>query len=251
MTGYISYRSPNEDWLNAMSRFMGFAVVGAFAASIAKTMIEDTSPEPTPEEAHNNPNPEPILIPFAEAPKWVRKEWQWLYGRTRPRVELYRTEVARITPPTFEYAVRNIVAHKKGQIMRRYVPSYDTLLASTREDRTLYFGGGVKLKPGEAIAVMDYWGDRFQGIKLYIHPADYEPPKLIKPDLTERQMKILATISAYKPRYRREVLKAAKVTQDELDELRKMGLIDARGAITITGRNIVGAEDPWGMIDLY
>lgn len=40
MTGYISYRSPNEDWLNAMSQFVGSAVIGAFAVAVSKSMIE-------------------------------------------------------------------------------------------------------------------------------------------------------------------------------------------------------------------
>ncbi|MCL0076501.1 hypothetical protein M1N86_01310 [Dehalococcoidia bacterium] len=45
MTGYISYRSPNEDWFNAISRFMGFAVVGAFAVAVSKSVIERMTPK--------------------------------------------------------------------------------------------------------------------------------------------------------------------------------------------------------------
>lgn len=188
---------------------------------------------------------EPILIPLRDAPEWVRTEWGRLHGRTRPEVQVHRTEVATIHPPTFEYAVRDIVAHKGGRTMRRYVPSYDTLLAVTPEQRALYFGGAVKLGPDDAIAVMDFWGPRYQMIDLYIHPLAYEPPRLIAPELTERQMKILATIRGYIGPYRKEVLRVHKVTTKELDELRRYGLIDARGAITTMGRNIVSKEDPW------
>jgi len=57
-------------------------------------------------------------------------------------------------------------------------------------------------------------------------------------------MKILATIRAYTSKYRKEVFETHGVTQAELDELQKLGLIDRRGAITVIGRNVVGRESP-------
>jgi len=190
-----------------------------------------------------------IEIPFKDAPAWVQEAWKQLHPGSIPRVKVYRTTVARIDPPFFEYAVRDIIAHKAGRTMSKYVPSYESLLAATPEEKALYFGGAVKLGPDEMIAVMDYWGDRFKSIDLYVHPAAYEPPKLIAPSLTDRQMKILGTIRAYTSAYRKEVFEANRVTQMELDELQRLGLIDRRGAITVLGRNVVGRESPlnhWG-----
>jgi hypothetical protein len=185
-----------------------------------------------------------VEVPFKDAPAWVQQEWRRLHPGSIPRVRVYRTTVARIGPPVFEYAVRDIAAHKAGRTMSRYVPSYESLLAATPEEKALYFGGAVKLGPDEAIAVMDYWGDRFKSIDLYVHPAAYEPPRLMAPSLTDRQMKILATIRAYTSAYRKEVFQANRVAQAELDELQRMGLIDRRGAITVMGRNVVGRERP-------
>jgi len=244
MTGYISYQSPNQDSLNAMFQFMGFAMVGAFAVTITRDLIEETAPDEK-EKLLPAVIPEPIIIPLRDAPEWVRSEWGRLHGRTKPEVRVHRTEVAEIHPPVFEYAVRDIVAHKGGETMRRYVPSYDTLLAVTPAQRALHFGGAARLGPDEAIAVMDYWGPRYQKIDLYIHPLAFEPPRLIAPELTERQMKILATTRAYIGSYRKEVFRVHRVTPTELDELRRYGLIDKRGAITTMGRNIVGREEPW------
>ncbi|MEK7848452.1 MAG: hypothetical protein AAB270_05970 [Chloroflexota bacterium] len=187
---------------------------------------------------------EVIEVPFKESPAWVREEWQRLHPGSIPRVRVYRTTVARIHSPVFEYAVRDIVAHKAGKTMARYVPPYESLLAATPEERALYFGGAVKLGPDEAIAVMDFWGDRFKSIDLYVHPVAYEPPRLLAPSLTERQMRLLATIRSYIPSYRREVFQAHRVSQAELDELQRMGLIDRRGAITVMGRNAAGRTQP-------
>jgi uncharacterized membrane protein (UPF0127 family) len=185
-----------------------------------------------------------VEVPFKGAPAWVQQEWKRLHPGSVPRVRVYRTIVARIGAPVFEYAVRDIVAHKAGRTMSRYVPSYESLLAATPEEKALYFGGAVKLGPDEAVAVMNYWGDRFKSIDLYVHPAAYEPPQLVAPTLTDRQMRILATIRAYTSKYRKGVFQANRVTQAELDELQRMGLIDRRGAITVMGRNVVGRERP-------
>ena len=187
---------------------------------------------------------EVIEIPFRDAPQWVQDEWRALHGKSIPRVRVYRTTVARIAPPVFEYASRDIVAHSKGRTMRRYVPSYESLLASTPEEKSLYFGGAVPLGPDDAIAVMDYWGDRFKMIDLYVHPAAFEPPHLVAPKLTDQQLRILATIRAYTPRYRKEVFERQGVTDQELEELRAMGLLDRRNAITVMGRNVVGKMHP-------
>jgi uncharacterized membrane protein (UPF0127 family) len=187
---------------------------------------------------------EAIEIPFKDAPSWVQEEWKKLHPGSVPHVHVHRTNIARIDSPVFDYAVRDVVASKAGRTMTKYVPAYDSLLASSTEEKALYFGGSVKLNPDEAIAVMDFWGDRFKNIDLYIHPAAYEPPKLVAPSLTDRQMKILATIRAYTSTYRKEVFGANKVTTDEVEELQRLGLIDRRGAITVMGRNVVGNEKP-------
>ena len=185
-----------------------------------------------------------IEIPLKDAPVWVQDAWKRLHQGSVPRVHIYRTNTARIDSPVFEYAVRDIVASKAGKTLSMYVPAYESLLASSPEEKALYFGGAVKLMPDEAIAVMDFWGDRFKSIDLYVHPAAYEPPKLVAPSLTSRQMKILATIRAYTSNYRREVFDTNVVTQSELDELQRLGLVDRRGALTVMGRNVVGREEP-------
>lgn len=188
---------------------------------------------------------ETIIIPFRDAPSWVKTEWERLHGATKPEVTVHRTEVAEIYTQTFEYAVRDIVAYKAGHVMSEYVPAYESLLAVTARERSLYFGGAVKLKPDEAIAVMDYWGPRYQHIDLYIHPEAYELPRVLAPVLTDRQRKILASIRGYTSAYRREIFQRHEVTQVELDELQRMGLIDRRAAITTMGRNVIGDEQPW------
>ncbi len=185
-----------------------------------------------------------IEMPFKDAPEWVQDAWKRLHPGSIPRVHVYRTNTARIDSPVFEYAVRDIVASKAGKTMTRYVPAYESLISASPEEKTLYFGGAVKLQPDEAVAVMDFWGGRFKSIDLYVHPAAYEPPKLIAPHLSSRQMKVLATIRAYTPRYRKEVFDTNSVTQGELDELQRLGLIDRRGALTVMGRNVVGREEP-------
>ncbi len=187
---------------------------------------------------------ESIEVPFKDAPSWVQEEWKKLHSGSIPRVHVHRVTVARIDVPVFEYAVRDIAANKAGRTVSRYVPAYDALLTSSSEEKALYFGGAIRLGPDEAIAVMDFWGDRFKSIDLYVNPAAYEPPKLVAPSLTSRQMKILATIRSYTSAYRREVFELNKVNQAELDELQRLGLIDRRGALTVTGRNVVGREEP-------
>jgi hypothetical protein len=188
-----------------------------------------------------------IEIPFKDAPQWVQQAWKTgSYGfRTGvPRVYIHSTEEAKIDTPYSDYVVRDIYAkNKAGQVMEKYVPPYDSLISSTLEEQRLYFGGGVHLNQGDAIAVMDTGGG-IKTIDLYVHPLDYQPPELLVPKLTERQMKILASVRSFISLYRREVFEANNVTQRELDELRAMGLIDKRGAITLMGRNVVGDADP-------
>ena len=205
-------------------------------------MVEENRQTTMEREKIGSNSGETIIIPFSEIPSWVKEEWVSLHGKTRPKVRVYRTTVAEIPVPVFDYAVRDIIAYKNGRTMRTYIPSYRSLLAATPEQKTLYFGGAVRLESDEAIAVMDYWEDRYQNIDLYVHPEAYEPPKVIGPALTERQRKILATIRAYTSAYRRDVFETYGVTKEELDELRKLGLIDKRSAITMIGRNMVGKE---------
>lgn len=186
-----------------------------------------------------------IKIPFREAPDWVRDEWNRLHPGSRPQVSVYRTEVAKISEPVFDYAVRDIVAHKGNQTLSKYVPSYESLLSSTPEQKALYFGGAVRLAPDEAIAVMDFWGDRFKNIELYVHPSAYEPAKMVAPQLTERQLEILAAFRAYTSSYRGEKFEENKVTPTEIAELQNMGLVTRGNAITTLGRNVVGSHEPF------
>ncbi|KKK76533.1 hypothetical protein LCGC14_2862690, partial [marine sediment metagenome] len=159
---------------------------------------------------------------------------------------VYRVLVARISYPYSDYTVRTIVAWDgaSGVAMKSWVPSYDTLISSTAEEKALYFGGAVPLHAGRAIAVMDKQ-PTYGRIDLYMFPDDYLPPTTIAPTLTERQTKILATTRTYTSSYRRVMFGRYRVAQQEFDELREMGLLDRRGAITITGRNVVGDAAPW------
>lgn len=189
--------------------------------------------------------PEYFNVPFRETPDWLQQAWNNLHPRTVPLVEVYRTPVARIDPPGNDFYVRDIVAHKGGRVMSRYVPSYDSLSASTPQDQSLYFGGAVNLAPDEGIAVMDFWGDRYKHIDLYVHPQAYEPPQLLGPDLTDRQKKILAAIRSYTSAYRKELFRQHNVIPEELEALQSLGLIDRRNAITVMGRNVIGNEQAW------
>jgi hypothetical protein len=189
--------------------------------------------------------PESFNVPFKETPHWLQEAWNLIHPRTVPMVEVYRTTVARIDPPGNDYYVRDIVAHKDGRVIAHYVPSYDSLTASTPQDRSLYFGGAVRLGPGDAIATMDFWGDRYKKIDLYVHPEAYEPPKLLGPELTERQKKILASIRSYTSAYRKQLFGEHNVRPEEIGALQVLGLIDRRNAITVMGRNVIGNEQAW------
>jgi hypothetical protein len=225
----------NLGWADDMIHEFDQAEVDSILRHHQRNVFSPSTPAP----------PETFNVPFRETPDWLQEAWKNLHPRTVPNVEVYRTTVARIDPPGNDFYVRDIVAHKGGRVMSRYVPSYDSLMSSTPQDRSLYFGGAVNLAPDEGIAVMDFWGDRYKHIDLYVHPHAYEPPKLLGPDLTTRQKAILASIRSYTSAYRKELFREHDVVPGELEALQALGLIDRRNAITVMGRNVIGNEQAW------
>lgn len=124
--------------------------------------------------------------------------------------------------------------------------SYDTMLAT----RVNPYERIVTVIKGVRVWITTYdgqWGGHWSRVHVYMNMLDFD--KLLsqvkgelKPhiDLTERQMKILATVRAYKSDYRKDVFRRNRVTVDEMQELNRLGLIDARGAITRSGKLVVG-----------
>ena len=184
---------------------------------------------------------EHVEIPFNDAPQWLRDAWLGLYPHDRPHVRVYRTEKAVIGQPWHDYAVRTIIAHnKRGETEAKGVPSYDTLLCSSRSEQKLYCGGEVPLLQDEAVAVFDYMSN-LKTVDLYVNPADFEPPKTIAPSLTERQKHMLAAIRGLISKAKLEEFRQNGVTEEELEQLRQMGLTNKANALTMTGKNVANS----------
>ncbi|MDP2665159.1 MAG: hypothetical protein Q8P23_00725 [bacterium] len=189
-----------------------------------------------------------IEIPWNDAPEWLRTAWEQEKVQTtkRPKLIVKTTQVVDIGPPYSDYCVRNIVAHdaNRNETQANYVPSYDSILGSSPKEQALYLGGRAKLNPGNAIAVMDQCGNETPRVNLYMHPADFQPPKTLSSPLTDRQKNILNTIRSYIPAYRKGVFAGHGVTDNEFSELQKLGMVDKRRALTLLGRNAV----PYGSV---
>lgn len=185
-------------------------------------------------------------VPFKETPAWVQEAWNHFEPGKRPRVHVRIGESANIGAPYSDAIVRRIVAYnsRRNLAEMRYVPGYESLMGSSREEQRLYVGGTVKLTPGNSIAVMDSMPG-LSSITLYMHQDDFQRSQALGPVLTERQRKILATVRSFTSTYRRELFARFRVRQADLDELREMGLLDRRGAMTIMGRNISGRDEPF------
>jgi hypothetical protein len=180
----------------------------------------------------------------------VQEAWNAFEPGKRPKVHVRVGESANIGPPFSDAIVRRIVAYssRRNVAEMRYVPGYESLLGSSPVEQRLYLGGTVALTPGNSIAVMDSMPG-LSSITVYMHPADFTPSQALGPVLTERQRKILATVRSFTSTYRRELFARFRVRQADLDELREMGLLDRRGAITIMGRNVSGRDEPFSEFD--
>jgi|SRR5215475_11359476 len=76
------------------------------------------------------------------------------------------------------------------------------------------------------------------GICLYVRPENLAPLLPAQsPALSERQGQILASIRSYISSYRRLVWSQHGIKPAELADLRTLGYLDHRGALTLAGKN--------------
>ena len=113
----------------------------------------------------------------------------------------------------------------------------------------------VDVRRGIRVWICTYdgqWGGYWSRVHVYVNSEDFKELSarvkgLLKPgvELSDRQKHILATVRAYKAEYRREVLRRNSVTVEEMEELNRMGLLDARGTLTSRGRLVAEDLEAW------
>ena len=83
------------------------------------------------------------------------------------------------------------------------------------------------------------------GIRIIVRPETVTPFLPQSSELTERHLKILATIRSYISSYRKEVFSRNNVTQGEKDELTRLSYLTKQGGLTISGKNAAQNIEPW------
>ncbi len=105
-----------------------------------------------------------------------------------------------------------------------------------RSDRT------VTLEPGICVVRHSMFCGKDMGLTFYMHARDAVPMLPSQNDeLRADDRRILECIRSYKSSYRAEEYRRMRLSDsqvaDSKAELTRLGLIDARGAITVKGRN--------------
>lgn len=103
----------------------------------------------------------------------------------------------------------------------------------------------VGIPEGAAIVEHILFQGKDLGIRIIVRPDNLTPFLPVPNTLTERQLSILATIRSYISSYRREVFARNHVTQEEKDELQRLGYLNKRNALTLDGKNASHAARAW------
>lgn len=184
-------------------------------------------------------------VKFADMPAWAKEAIkQHLPGR-RPRCEIVYTTHPSFGPVWHDACRRYLVARRPdGETLSVVSANYDSLLASSKVEQLVYFGGETELPPGGAILeILTYP----PSATLYLHPTEAAKALPEQVELAPRQLKALEIIGCIKGgSYRREAFwEAGFRRQSDIEavirELQALGLVDSRKAITMKGRNALRA----------
>jgi hypothetical protein len=180
---------------------------------------------------------ERIELTAAEVPAMLRRVFPEYNGRRWRAV----VETSTSLDDTYwsggtksEYRGINLVT---GEIMSARAGSFGTFY-NPREPV-------AELAPGLAIVEHSFFTGKDMGITIHIHPANVAQLRLSAPlDLTDDEKAVLEATAAYKssyggdPEYRRH---ESGLSKDRWETAKASciakGLLDKRGAITVTGRN--------------
>ena len=103
----------------------------------------------------------------------------------------------------------------------------------------------VPLPAGVAIVEHVIFGGKDLGIRIIANPGTIAPLLPAPNTLTERQLTILATVRSYISSYRREVFTKNDVTQEEKNELQRLGFLTKQGGLTMDGKNAASIARAW------
>src|SRR5262245_16448192 len=104
----------------------------------------------------------------------------------------------------------------------------------------------IEIPPNYLIVEHTIYSGHDLGICLYVRSENLAlllPPA--SPALSVRHGQILATIRAYISSYRKEIWRRQAVTPTELADLRTLGYLDHRGALTLAGKNASQPYQPF------
>lgn len=172
-------------------------------------------------------------VPVSEMPAWTR---QYIQGRPHCYIRI----VANAEIPTngTDWNVRYIYLKTPDGKVQKYT---DTGYESAINDpKGLFFGvkGGPLPKGAEILIINSYP----KMVELLTTEAMIRQGAQIAPPITERHKMILLLYRSIKSAYRQEYLRKMKATVWEIAELKTLGLIDGRNAITLAGRQAI---DNW------